>query len=57
MSRSSAADTVGNIFFNVIKTTCFVFSREKVCTEREWWGGCKKKEWKKVAKWRGARAY
>ena len=44
MARSSAANTVGSVFFNVLQTPCFVLDTEKVCTEHTWWGRCIKEE-------------
>ena len=38
LARTQAADIVGNLFFNVINIPCFVFSKEAVCTARNWWG-------------------
>jgi len=43
---------VGNLFFNVINIPCFVFSKEAVCTARNWWGRCTMEEKKPVAIWK-----
>ncbi|XP_068236446.1 group 3 secretory phospholipase A2-like isoform X2 [Palaemon carinicauda] len=42
MSKTGAADMVGNVFFDVVKTRCFVFKKEKVCKKTSWWGKCEK---------------
>merc|ERR1711934_397586 len=52
VARTQAADIVGNLFFNVINIPCFVFSKEPVCTARNWWGRCTLKEEKPVAIWK-----
>lgn len=31
---------VGNVYFDVMETPCFVFEPVKVCTQRSWWGRC-----------------
>merc|ERR1712243_284107 len=38
MARTTAADIVGNLFFNTINIPCFTFSAEKTCSARNWWG-------------------
>ena len=57
MSQSSAADLVGNMFFNMLETRCFTFKEAKVCTDRAWWGKCNRWERKQKAVWREARPY
>ncbi|XP_045592602.2 group 3 secretory phospholipase A2 [Procambarus clarkii] len=42
MARTGAADMVGNVFFNVVKTRCFRFEKQKVCRKWSWWGRCEK---------------
>ncbi|XP_071524202.1 uncharacterized protein [Panulirus ornatus] len=49
MSRTGAADMVGNVFFNVVKTRCFRFEKQKVCRKWSWWGRCQKYAMKNVA--------
>ncbi|XP_042221935.1 group 3 secretory phospholipase A2-like isoform X2 [Homarus americanus] len=49
MSRTAAADMVGNVFFNVVKTRCFRFQKQKVCRKWSWWGRCEKYAMKNVA--------
>ena len=57
MVHNQAADIVGNLFFNLAKTPCFIFKREEVCKSRNWWGQCLKLETKEVAMWRKSLAY
>jgi len=57
MTRSGAGDTVGNLFFNVSNTPCFVFTKKERCVARNWWGTCLKKELKKTAVWRKTMPY
>nr|AWU67142.1 putative phospholipase A2 [Crangon crangon] len=49
MSKTGAADMVGNVFFDVVKTRCFVFKKEKVCKKWSWWGRCEKYRLQSVA--------
>lgn len=57
MAQTTAADTVGNLFFNVINIPCFVFKQEKVCTSKTWWGACIRHNTQKVAVWRDTVSY
>jgi len=57
MSRTRAADIVGNMFFNVIQIPCFIFTRKQVCTKRTWWGRCTEKSQQKTAIWRQSIPY
>jgi len=52
MARTQAADIVGNLFFNVADIPCFVFSKAKVCSARNWWGRCTSQQEKHEAVWR-----
>eukprot|EP00092_Neocalanus_flemingeri_P025879 GFUD01028046.1.p1 GENE.GFUD01028046.1~~GFUD01028046.1.p1 ORF type:complete len:216 (+),score=53.79 GFUD01028046.1:43-690(+) len=52
MARTQAADIVGNLFFNVADIPCFVFSKAKVCSARNWWGRCTSEQEKHSAVWR-----
>jgi len=52
MARTMAADIVGNLFFNTINIPCFTFSKEKVCSARNWWGLCTSQEESFSAVWR-----
>ncbi|XP_019869407.1 uncharacterized protein LOC109598039 isoform X2 [Aethina tumida] len=47
--RSSDANLVGNIFFNVVQTKCFVLKAKKKCVRRSWWGKCEKFKYLKQA--------
>lgn len=40
---------VGTVFFDVVKTRCFVFKMEKTCKKWSWWGRCEKYGMEKVA--------
>merc|ERR1712117_32912 len=57
MARTQAADIVGNLFFNIADIPCFVFSKEVVCTNRNWWGRCISEEEKMTAVWRKPMPY
>jgi len=58
MARTAAADIVGNIFFNLGKTRCFVFTKKKVCPRRNWWGRCLgERKVELMAEWRTPRPY
>ena len=52
MAKTQAADIVGNIFFNVGKTKCFVFEKRSKCTDYNWWGYCLSKAQVTQAVWR-----
>merc|ERR1719461_2517860 len=52
MARTQAADIMGNLFFNIADIPCFVFSKQVVCTSRNWWGACVNEEEKMTAVWR-----
>ncbi|KAM4719803.1 group 3 secretory phospholipase A2 [Anableps anableps] len=41
-ANDSIADVVGYTFFNLLKMHCFTFSHQLQCTERNWFGMCKK---------------
>ncbi|KAH9417052.1 hypothetical protein DERP_013166 [Dermatophagoides pteronyssinus] len=40
VANSGAANLVGKIYFNVVKTKCFMFKMDDMCTDRTWWGNC-----------------
>ncbi|CAL4064931.1 unnamed protein product [Meganyctiphanes norvegica] len=42
MARTGASNVVGQLFFDIVKTRCFVFKKEKVCKKESWWGKCEK---------------
>ena len=67
MAKTDAADSIGNIFFNILKEPCIVFSMRRVrlltcqymittypqvCSARSWWGRCYSYERKRVTVWR-----
>lgn len=50
MTSTAAADLVGDVFFNKMKTKCFSLERKKVCTKwASWFGPCTKYSIKQVA--------
>jgi secretory phospholipase A2 len=57
MAHTQAADIVGNLFFNVGSTPCFVFKIESVCKSWNWWGQCLVREAEPVAVFRDAVPY
>jgi len=57
MTRSEPGDTVGNLFFNLGNTPCFVFTKSEVCVARNWWNSCLKTQVKKKAIWRKTMPY
>lgn len=48
-SKTGASNMVGTVFFDVVKTRCFVFKMEKTCKKWSWWGRCEKYGMEKVA--------
>lgn len=42
LARTGASNVVGQLFFDVVKTRCFVFKKEKVCKKKSWWNKCEK---------------
>ncbi|XP_066151625.1 uncharacterized protein GIIIspla2 [Euwallacea fornicatus] len=40
--RTSDANLVGKLFFNVVQTQCFVLKPKKKCVRTSWWGKCEK---------------
>lgn len=42
--NTQVADMIGEIFFNIVKTECFIFKRVRKCTKKKWWGSCAKYE-------------
>jgi len=57
LARTQAADIVGNLFFNIINIPCFVFSKNKVCVQRNWWGSCTQYSTKTTAVWKKPISY
>ncbi|XP_018568848.1 uncharacterized protein LOC108909097 isoform X2 [Anoplophora glabripennis] len=42
MVRTSDANLVGKLFFNVVQTKCFVLKPKRKCVRSAWWGKCEK---------------
>ncbi|CAG9813411.1 unnamed protein product [Phaedon cochleariae] len=40
--RTSDANLVGKLFFNVVQTKCFVLKPKRKCMRTSWWGKCEK---------------
>ncbi|CAI9715459.1 acidic phospholipase A2 PA4 [Octopus vulgaris] len=40
-SNSSITHLIGRIYFDFLGSRCFVFTKEKYCVERSWWGKCR----------------
>lgn len=58
MTGTAAADLVGDVFFNKMKTKCFSLEKKKVCTKwASWFGPCTKYAIKQVAVLRDNVAY
>ncbi|XP_037077280.1 uncharacterized protein LOC119098462 [Pollicipes pollicipes] len=58
MTGSGAANMVGKIFFNVVKTKCFVLKKQVECVKSSWWGNeCEEKRIVKRAALKTALAY
>ncbi|KAF7489107.2 Group 3 secretory phospholipase A2 [Sarcoptes scabiei] len=57
VADSGAANLVGKIFFNVVKTKCFMFKIDDVCMERSWWGSCLETKRRKRAVFRDPMTY
>ncbi|XP_065570999.1 group 3 secretory phospholipase A2-like isoform X4 [Artemia franciscana] len=55
--NTGASNLVGNLFFNIIQTKCFLLKPEKVCIKQSWWGKCLKYQVKKRAVVRDSRLY
>lgn len=41
-SNTGASNLVGRVFFDMVRTECFMFVKKKVCHRWDWWGKCKK---------------
>lgn len=52
MTRTQAADIVGNIFFNTLHTPCFTVRKTRVCSITNWWGHCLRYSEEDTAVWR-----
>lgn len=40
--ESTVAHLIGRIYFDFLGSRCFVFTKEKYCVERSWWGKCRR---------------
>lgn len=49
MAGTSSANFIGKIFFDVLRTKCFVLKPQKVCTKWSWMGKCQRHEYRKQA--------
>ncbi|XP_012150279.2 uncharacterized protein LOC100880435 [Megachile rotundata] len=49
MAGTSSANFIGKIFFDVLKTKCFVLKPQKTCTKWSWTGKCQHHEYRKQA--------
>ncbi|XP_050295848.1 uncharacterized protein LOC126735783 [Anthonomus grandis grandis] len=54
---TSDANLVGNLFFNVVQTKCFVLKPKKKCVRGSWWGNCEKHKMIKQAVLRDNRSF
>uniref|UniRef100_A0A915IXZ2 Phospholipase A2 n=1 Tax=Romanomermis culicivorax TaxID=13658 RepID=A0A915IXZ2_ROMCU len=48
-SRTTSADIIGKVYFNVVSTQCFELKLEKTCAKRTWWGTCDRQQTQWVA--------
>ncbi|XP_017890025.2 uncharacterized protein LOC108630937 isoform X1 [Ceratina calcarata] len=49
MAGTASANFIGKIFFDVLRTKCFVLKPRKVCAKRSWTGKCQRHEYRKQA--------
>lgn len=56
-AKTPVSDMIGKLFFNIAKTKCFSFKREKTCKKRSWWGKCLKSKRSKKAFFKGGLSY
>nr|XP_033328156.1 uncharacterized protein LOC117221362 [Megalopta genalis] len=49
MAGTSSANFIGKIFFNVLRTKCFILKPQKVCAKWSWAGKCQRHEYRKQA--------
>ncbi|XP_034192748.2 uncharacterized protein LOC117610009 [Osmia lignaria lignaria] len=49
MAGTSSANFIGKIFFDVLKTKCFILKPQKTCTKWSWMGKCQHHEYRKQA--------
>lgn len=56
-AKTKVSDMIGKLFFNIAKTKCFSFKREKTCKKRSWWGKCLKTKKSKKAFFKAGISY
>ncbi|XP_076656933.1 uncharacterized protein LOC143361438 [Halictus rubicundus] len=49
MAGTSSANFIGKIFFDVLRTKCFILKPQKVCAKWSWRGKCQRHEYRKQA--------
>ncbi|XP_017790819.1 PREDICTED: uncharacterized protein LOC108572981, partial [Habropoda laboriosa] len=49
MAGTAPANFIGKIFFDVLRTKCFILKPQKVCTKWSWMGKCQHHEYRKQA--------
>ena len=49
MAGTASANFIGKIFFDVLRTKCFILKPQKVCTKWSWMGKCQHHEYRKQA--------
>ncbi|XP_006613690.1 uncharacterized protein LOC102681151 [Apis dorsata] len=49
MAGTASANFIGKIFFDVLRTKCFILKPQKVCTKWSWMGKCQHYEYRKQA--------
>ncbi|XP_076164275.1 uncharacterized protein LOC143145123 isoform X1 [Ptiloglossa arizonensis] len=47
MAGTASANFIGKIFFDVLRTKCFVLKPQKVCSKWSWMGKCQRHEYRK----------
>ncbi|XP_041456350.1 uncharacterized protein LOC121408783 [Lytechinus variegatus] len=55
--RNAVSYDVGNWYFNILRSKCFVVRQKKQCVEKEWWGKCKRYEKRPTALLRQAQSF
>lgn len=55
--RNTVSYDVGNMYFNILTSQCFVVRQKKQCVENGWWGKCNKYEKRPTALLRQPRAF
>ncbi|XP_076234323.1 uncharacterized protein LOC143179144 isoform X2 [Calliopsis andreniformis] len=49
VAGTASANFIGKIFFDVLRTKCFILKPQKVCTKWSWMGKCQRHEYRKQA--------